>query len=166
MKPGHRLTLPLLPVALRRLIQVLRQRLERPSLDSSLREAWSRLVPELEHLATRQPLRQTFEQAVAACHAACFADSEGFLEFLYASTYEVLTEQVARWLRAYRVQDDIESTAVDLVSQLFLELTVQLFVRSNQQEVALTPGDSALGATSPAPYLPKEHLLPWLFRAL
>lgn len=150
--------LPCLPAALRRLLFVLRQRLERPALDGSLREAWTRLIPELESLLGRQPLRLHFEQAVSACHAARFNDTEGYLEFLYSATYDVLTDQTVRWLRTFRVQDDVESTAVDLVSQLFLELADSLFDGGD-------PGDGeATAQESRVP--PPGRVLPWLFRAL
>lgn len=156
------LLLPCLPAALRRLIGVLRQRLDRPGLHADQRDAWMGLVGELELLVGLQPLRHHFERAVSACHVAGFHDTEGYLEFLYTATYDVLTDCTARWLRVQRVQDDAESAAVDLVSQLFLELADRLFEGEGSGRDDGTGVVVELDARLPVP----GRVLPWLLRAL
>lgn len=113
--------LPNLGVAAIRLREMVASSRAREDAGSARYEALATLQAVLETLP-RGECSEMLEAVSIACHEADYHQTRSYLEFLYMATHDLLVKQVSWWLWRSDVESDVESTASDLVANLFSQM--------------------------------------------
>lgn len=144
--------LPGLYLAIMRLREMVASSRAREDAGSERYEALATLSAVLETLPRGEVSEECLEEVTIACHQAGYHVTRSYLEFLYMATHEALVKQVSWWLWRSDIESDVESTALDLVANLFSQMT----------EALLDGEPEGLGTRLP----PAGRVMRWLRTAL